>query len=271
MLSGSLLARNLGTGRTLRNECLSWYPEQRMHDKDADPVPRPSQLPVRLLGLAGIVAIVGATAYLAFQTERAGERSFWLLAGGPVLALAPIAILIGWRDGELAAWMRPKAGDFTLGFLSAALLFLGAYGFSRLVLPSGSPRAIWLARLYLQMGDPATLREHPALLFAGLIGVAAAEEIVWRGLATSLLAGALGSRWAWVGSAALYALAYVPTMWALRVPSGLDPLLPLAALGAGLTWGWMARRFDRLTPGIVSHALFDWCIVVMFRLWGESL
>jgi membrane protease YdiL (CAAX protease family) len=79
------------------------------------------------------------------------------------------------------------------------------------------------------------------------------------------------SRWAWVVSAGLYSLAYVPTMWALAAPSGPNPILPLAALGAGLVWGMMARRFGRLTPGIVAHALFDWCIVVMFRLWGESL
>jgi membrane protease YdiL (CAAX protease family) len=60
-------------------------------------------------------------------------------------------------------------------------------------------------------------------------------------------------------------------MWALAAPSGLNPILPLAALGAGLVWGAMARRFGRLVPSIVSHVLFDWCIVVMFRLWGESL
>ena len=103
------------------------------------------------------------------------------------------------------------------------------------------------------------------------MSVAAAEEIVWRGLATSLLAETIGSRFAWAAGAGLYALAYVPTMAALAVPSGPNPLLPIAALGAGLVWGAMARRAGRLTPGIVSHALFDWCVVVMFRLWGESL
>lgn len=246
-----------------------------MHDANAGPVSRPtpgdSRAALNVLGLVAIVALVAATSYFAFRSERAGERSFWVLAGGPVIGLVPVALFRAWRDGELARWMRPKAGDFTLGFLATALLFLGAYGFSRLVTPNGSPRAIWLARLYLQLGDPNALRAHPMGLFAGLIAVAAAEEIVWRGLAASLLAEVIGSRWAWVASAGLYSLAYVPTMWALAAPSGPNPILPLAALGAGLVWGGMARRFDRLTPGIVSHALFDWCVVVMFRLWGESL
>jgi membrane protease YdiL (CAAX protease family) len=61
-------------------------------------------------------------------------------------------------------------------------------------------------------------------------------------------------------------------MWSLRSPTaGLDPLLPIAAIGAGLVWGAMAKRFGRLIPSIISHAMFDWVIVVMFRLWGESL
>jgi membrane protease YdiL (CAAX protease family) len=246
-----------------------------MHDANAGPVSRPTRVRLRVaqksLSLAFIVAVIGATSYFAFLSDRAGERSFWLLAGAPVVAIAPIALWKAWKDGDLALSMRPRAGDFTLGAISAALLFLGAYAFSKLVTPNGSPRAIWLARLYLQLGDPSVLRAHTSALVAGLIGVAAAEEIVWRGLVTSLLAEMIGSRWAWIASAALYALAYVPAMWSLAAPSGPNPILPLAALGGGLVWGGTARRVDRLIPGIVSHALFDWCIVVIFRLWGESL
>jgi len=36
-------------------------------------------------------------------------------------------------------------------------------------------------------------------------------------------------------------------------------------------WGAMAKRFGRLVPSIISHAMFDWAVVVMFRLWGGSL
>ncbi len=246
-----------------------------MHDAESGPVSHPtarsSRAVVSSLGVAAVVGLVAVSSYLAFRSDRAGERSFWVLATGPALALAPIALWKAWREGELGAWMRPRAGDFSLGFLAAAILFGGSYGFSRFVTPNGSPRAIWLARLYLQLGDPSDLRAHPMGLFALLVAVAAAEEIVWRGLVTSLVAEAIGTTWAWVGGAVLYALAYVPAMWALAAPSGPNPGLPLAALGAGLAWGALARRFDRLTPGIISHALFDWCVVVMFRLWGREL
>ena len=50
--------------------------------------------------------------------------------------------------------------------------------------------------------------------------------------------------------------------------AGLNPVLPLAALGGGLVWGAMARAFGRLAPSVLAHALFDWAVVMMFPLWG---
>jgi membrane protease YdiL (CAAX protease family) len=75
-----------------------------------------------------------------------------------------------------------------------------------------------------------------------------------------------------VWAAVLYASAHAPTLWALRDPkAGLNPLLVAAALAAGLVWGAMTRYFERLPPAIVAHALFDWALVMMFRLWGQSV
>ena len=78
---------------------------------------------------------------------------------------------------------------------------------------------------------------------------AAAEEIVWRGLVTRLIAERVGSRWAWAWAAIPYALAHVPTAWSLRDPeAGLNPLLILGALGLGLVWGGLARSQRRIAP-----------------------
>ena len=78
-----------------------------------------------------------------------------------------------------------------------------------------------------------------------IIVVATGEEMLWRGMVPMLLSERAGSRRAWVWSAFLYALSYVPTAWALRAgvgAGGLDPLLVIhAALGAGLLWGRDAR------------------------------
>ncbi len=235
--------------------------------------------------LAAIVVAIGTGAHFAFQVSRAGQPSFALWLAAPTILIAIIGAVRAHRAGDLyrrssfdegsgggAGWLNVRGGDFTRGFGAAALLFGGAYAFMKVVAPVGSDRESWLARLYLQLGDPTTLRKNVVVVVIAVIVMAAAEELVWRGLVTSLLEEYVGSRRAWVWAAVLYALAHVPTLWALRDPvAGLNPILVAAALAAGLVWGYMSRRFERLLPGIFSHALFDWTVLMMFRLWGPSI
>jgi membrane protease YdiL (CAAX protease family) len=239
--------------------------------------------------LAFLVAIVVAVAtgsHFAFQLSRAGQPSFLLWIGIPTVLIAIVGAVRAHRFGDLYrrssfdengnaggyGWLNVRSGDFTRGFGVAALLFASAWGFMKVVTPVGSDRESWLARLYLQLGDPTTLKRDITYVVIAIVVMAIAEELVWRGLVTSLLEEIVGSRRAWVWAAVLYAVAHVPTIWALRDPvAGLNPMLPAAALGAGLVWGFMARRFERLLPGIFSHILFDVAAVLMFRLWGPSI
>lgn len=222
--------------------------------------------------LVGIVLAIGLGAHFAFQLSRAGQPSFVLWIGVPTVALAVAGAARAHRDGVLKSWMSVRSGDFTRGFVSAALLFGAAWVFTKVVTPVGSARESWLARLYLQLGDLSMLRKSVAFVVGVLVVMALAEELVWRGLVTSLLEEKIGSRRAWVWAAVLYAVAHVPTVWALSDPvAGWNPVLPVAALGAGLVWGGMARRFERLWPSIFSHVLFDWTVLMMFRLWGPSV
>lgn len=219
--------------------------------------------------LVGIVAVIAFASHMAFQPSRAGTPGVFLWIGAPTVALAIAGCVRAWQDGVLRDWFRIRSGDFTRGFLGAALLFAGSFAFSKSL---KLPQLLWLARLYDQLGDPAVLRKNVSLVVVALVLTAIAEEIVWRGLVVSLLEEKVGSRRAWIVSAILYALAHVPTIWALAdINAGPNPLLVLAALGAGIVWGFMARRFERLVPGIFSHVLFDWTVVMMFRLWGPSV
>jgi membrane protease YdiL (CAAX protease family) len=238
------------------------------------PAPEPPRAPAShdLAGwaiLVGIVVFLGAGAHFAFDLERAGELSFWAYAIGPTALVAAFALVRAARDGELAELVQPAWGDATRAILSAVVLFGGAVAVIRVLAPTGTPRESWTARLYLQLGEPSWLRGHAALMAIVILGAAAAEEIVWRGLVTRLIAEKVGSRWAWVWAAFPYALAQVPTAWALRDPeAGLNPLLVIGALGLGLGWGALARSQRRLMPSILSHAAFDWCVLLLFRLWG---
>ena len=77
-----------------------------------------------------------------------------------------------------------------------------------------------------------------------------------------------GDRRSWPLSAVLYSLSLLPTAFTLRGPAGLNPILPLAALGCGLVWGFMGRLFGRLPPLIISHMIFTYFAAVQFRLPG---
>ncbi len=233
--------------------------------------------------LVGIVLAIAIGAHQAFQLARAGQPSFVLWIGVPTIGLAIAGAVRAHRDGALyrrgsfdegggKGWLNVRSGDFTRGFVAAAVLFGGAWAFTRAVMPVGNARESWIARLYLQIGDPTSLRKSVAVVVTGIIVMAVAEELVWRGLVTSLLEEKIGSRRAWVWAAVLYAVAHVPTVWALKDPvAGPNPVIVVAALGCGLVWGFMARRYERLLPSIFSHVLFDWTVLMMFRLWGPSI
>ncbi|HEY1692618.1 MAG TPA: CPBP family intramembrane glutamic endopeptidase [Polyangiaceae bacterium] len=224
--------------------------------------------PAAIAFVALTVVVTAAASYVAFLPRYSGTVVFWALAGGPTLVLAGVAAAWARREELLRGWLAPRWGDFTRGVVGAVLLFGIAWAFSHVVVPVGSHREIWLVSLYGQIGDPRLLQQRAPLVAAAILVVTFAEEVLWRGMVTQLLADRVGTRTAWIWAAVLYALAYVPTAWSLRASGGLDPILPVAALGAALLWGAMARAFGSLTPSILAHALFDWAVVMMFPLWG---
>ena len=224
------------------------------------------------LYLAGIVVAIAVASHFAFAPGLAGSKALFLVMAVPTVALAAVGVVRAHRDGVLKNLFAVRGGDFTRGFGTAVVLFGGAYAFSRFVTPVTSPQSIWLARLYEQIGDPSDLRKNVGMVVLALVIMAVGEEIVWRGLVTSLLEEQVGSRRAWIYAAGLYALAHVPTLWQLKAASvGMNPVVVLAALFCGLVWGFLARYFGRLLPGIFSHLLFDWTVLMMFRLWGPSV
>jgi membrane protease YdiL (CAAX protease family) len=219
-----------------------------------------------------VVVTVAVSTSLAFRLERASTLSFWLLLGLPTVGLSLVAAVRAFRHGELSDWLRPAWGDFSRGFLGAALLVVAAWGFAQYVASAGTPREAWLARVYLQLGDPKDLRANVGLVGAAVLAFAFAEEVLWRGFVTSRLEEIVGSRKAVVIASLAYATAYAPTVVTLRDPiAGPNPALVLFAALGGALWGTLARRSGRLIPAAFSHALAVWALLMMFRLWGAPL
>jgi hypothetical protein len=202
-----------------------------------------------------VTVIIAAAMGWSMREAVAASPAMWLGLGLPYVALSAFALYKFHRDGTLRDVLRLRGGDFTVGALIAGALFGGAYGVRHLLVGPGSSKMVWLFHIALQVG---TVRPSPMLLvLVALIGVL--EELVWRGLVLSSLTESLGSRRAWPVAALLYAGAHIPTVLTLGDPqAGPNPLLAIAALGAGLVWSFAASFLGRLLPVVVSHAIFTY-------------
>ena len=82
-----------------------------------------------------------------------------------------------------------------------------------------------------------------------------AEEIFWRGFIQRHFMEKMGDLCGWLAASAVYAAIYI---------SSGNIMLVLAALVAGLFWGWLYMKTRDLRACILSHALWT---VAVFILW----
>jgi membrane protease YdiL (CAAX protease family) len=138
-----------------------------------------------------------------------------------------------------------------LGVLSVAVLYgifyLGNW-FVTAILDFASSQ---VANIY------ASKAQAPPALIATIlvVWIGPAEEIFWRGYIQKSFADRWGSWKGYILASLIYALVHV---WAFNF------MLIMAALVAGLFWGLLFVRTGSLWPGIISHALWD---VAIFILW----
>jgi uncharacterized protein len=231
------------------------------------PAPLPSARK-DLLKVGAVVLIAGSAHALAFRPALSGSTALWWWLLGAYAVLAALALHHLWTEGTLVDRLQPRFGDLSIGVVLFAILLLASFVARSALAPADTVRYAWLYRLYLQLGDPEIV-QHSASLTAVLLLVALFEELVWRGLVLDLLSARLGSRRGWMASTLAYTAATLPTLFALRDPvAGLNPLLPTAALGAGLVWSFAAARLGRLPPVMISHMAFSYFSVVQFRWPG---
>ena len=203
------------------------------------------KVPAALLILAFVL-------WTAMFLPAAAERMpFWpmmvlssgLLAGGAIIAE-------GRRCGEVFRFRRI---DVPAGLLSALLLygvFFVGHFLSVRILPfaAGQVESIYAIR-------PETASWQIALLLFFWIGTA--EEIFWRGFVQRRLGERLTPFAGFVIAAALYAGVHLPS---------LNFMLIAAAGICGGFWGLLFLATGRLWPVIISHALWDVLIFILFPI-----
>lgn len=103
-------------------------------------------------------------------------------------------------------------------------------------------------------------RSKGSLIWIGLLLlfiIGPGEEIYWRGFIQNTLSKKLGENKGYIISVLLYAGVHIITG---------NVMLVIAALVCGIFWGWLYKKEKSLLPVIISHAIWDLTIFVIFPL-----
>ncbi len=139
------------------------------------------------------------------------------------------------------------------GLLSAVVLWMVFYlgdFFSKMLFDFARP----------QVDSIYAMKEgqNKILLILGLLFIIGpAEEIFWRGFVQDKLIGKYGEWTAFIITTLIYALVHI---W-----SG-NFMLVMAALICGIFWGLMYRYSKNLVPLVISHAVWDVAVFILFPI-----
>ena len=204
--------------------------------------------------MAAVIMMIGFAAggfFVLFSPWTQGAVAFWPMMCLVTGLLATGGVLL---DGDNRRALRSfKAGDVGTGLLAAAFLYAVFYVghfLSARILPfaAGQVSSIYDIR---QGVDPWVI----GLLLLLIIGPA--EEIFWRGFVQRRLCGRYGLLLGFVLSAAIYALVHI---WSFNF------MLIAGRSVCGGFWGLMFMATGRLWPCIISHAVWDVVILLMWPI-----
>ncbi|MDD2525728.1 MAG: type II CAAX endopeptidase family protein [Bacteroidales bacterium] len=176
--------------------------------------------------------------------------NFWITMGFSATILTGMSIFLG---NNFKQQFSLSGKDLAIGVVSAAVLyvvfFLGNF-FSTLLFDFAKEQ---VGTIY-QMKEG----ENPlflVLLLAILIGPA--EEIFWRGFIQRTLIGKYGEWTALIATTLIYAFVH---LWSFNF------MLIMAAMVCGAFWGLLYKYNKNLVTIIVSHAIWDVCVFILFPI-----
>ena len=198
---------------------------------------------MQALGFTLLLAV-----FFWFVTFSLQWFNFWLSMCIAVSILTALALQLGGNPFSRRDW---SARAIFSGVAAAAALYaifwLGN-SLSQLLFHFAKPQ---IASIY----GIRTQGEAVVMALILLFITSPGEEIFWRGFVQRRLVQHFGARRGWLFASAVYA--------AVHIASG-NFMLTMAALVAGLFWGWLYQREQNLVPCIVSHAL--WTVTIFIWL-----
>ncbi|MGC4065457.1 MAG: CPBP family intramembrane metalloprotease [Polyangiaceae bacterium] len=132
-------------------------------------------------------------------------------------------------------------------------------------MPHGSIREAWLARLYIQAGDPLELGRVGWLPLV-ILGWAISDEIIWRGWLQPVVTSRFGVTRGVLVLTAAYTAQSLPSIYYLADPSaGYNPLISILAACCGLCFSYITHLAGRITPSLIAHATLAYFTILEFR------
>jgi len=193
-------------------------------------------------------AILAAFVIWYFLFAVAGTP-FWVVIAAATFVLGG-GTLIVYRD-TLNGARRTWTAFAILGVVSAVLLY-GIFAIGneavRAILATGAQQ---VENVYATKAQAQPMLIGLLLLF--IIGPG--EELFWRGWVQRSLMAKLGPFRGFVVTTLIYIAIHIPAM---------NLTLVGASAVAGAFWGWMYLRYNHIGPGLVSHALWDVSVFILF-------
>ena len=190
-----------------------------------------------------------------FRFQGIGWFDFWWWMSSNLVVILFLSTLL------LRGHCRVLAGDFSrhlpskllLGLGSAVLLYLifllGNY-LSGILIPGAAGS---IDSIYHFKGNASALR----ILILMMLVIGPGEELFWRGVLQHHLMEKFGPYPGYLLATLLYALVHVLTG---------NFMLIMAALVAGIFWGWMYLRFRSIAANVVSHVVWDIAIFLVLPI-----
>jgi membrane protease YdiL (CAAX protease family) len=203
------------------------------------------------------VATAALLWFYMFSPWTQGRPNFWIVMSCSAVILTSLGLAFTPDRQELSRIERPLLQ--ILGGIALAFFLWGVFWI-------GDKASSWIFDFARTEVDAVYSMKHGlptwtiGLLLLFLIGPA--EELFWRGYVQRTLSRTLGGRHpgdcAFLLTAVVYALVHI---WSFNF------MLVMAALVAGLVWGFIYRLCPKALPAlIISHALWDVLVFVILPI-----
>ena len=203
------------------------------------------------------VATAALLWFYMFSPWTQGRPNFWIVMSCSAVILTSLGLAFTPDRQELSRIERPMLQ--ILGGIALAFFLWGIFWI-------GDKASSWIFDFARTEVDAVYSMKYGlptwtiGLLLLFLIGPA--EELFWRGYVQRTLSRTLGGRhtedFAFLLTAVVYALVHI---WSFNF------MLVMAALVAGLVWGFIYRLCPKALPAlIISHALWDVLVFVILPI-----